>query len=304
MKEGLDFFYLVCNQGTKLNLIEAEFGITGFAVVVKLLQKIYGEKGYYCEWNDDVALLFADRTCRMQGGSVVSEIVKCAIRRNFFDDGMFKKYGILTSANIQEYYFEAAKRRKSVEVRSEYLLLSDDKIPNNVNIISKNVNINAKNADRNKQSKVEESKVNNTLSNDNVFCAEPETGSTQYPAVALILNDGTNYVVPQEDISLYIQTYPKVDVIQKLREMSLWCINNPQKRKTKRGIKRFIANWLSSEQDKGNRPQYPAVAQAQQPRRNKFCNYTPSYNDEKIAAIERMEREQTLKEIRNMNANG
>lgn len=294
MKEGLDFFYLVCNQGTKLNLIEAEFGITGFAVVVKLLQKIYGEKGYYCEWNDDVALLFADRTCRLQGGSVVSEIVKCALRRKFFDEGMFKKHGILTSESIQEYYFEAAKRRKTVEVRKEYLLLSDAKIPNNVNIISKNVNISAENVDRKQQSKVEESKVNNTLSNDNVFCAEPETGSTPYPAVALILNDGTNYVVPQEDIALYIQTYPNVDVVQKLREMSLWCRNNPQKRKTKRGIKRFITNWLSREQDKGSRPSYPAVAQAQQPKRNKFCNYTPSYDDAKIAEIERLERERRI----------
>lgn len=298
MKEGLDFFYLVCNQGDKLNLIEAEFGITGFAVVVKLLQKIYGEKGYYCKWDDDVALLFADRVCRMQGGGVVSEIVKCALRREFFDEGMFKKYGILTSASIQEYYFEAAKRRTSVKVHEEYLLLSDAEIPKNVNIIQKNVCRNEKNVCRNQQSKVEESRVNKTFSKENV-CAEPETGTTPPPPVQLILNDGTEYPVTEADIALYTKTYPNVDVLQQLREMSLWCINNPKKRKTKNGIKRFISNWLGSEQDKGNRP--VVQARAPKPNQNRFCNYTPSYTEEKISEIERIEREMRIQE---MNADG
>ena len=29
-----------------------------------------------------------------------------------------------------------------------------------------------------------------------------------------------------------------------------WCDGNPTRRKTKSGIKRFIASWLASEQDK------------------------------------------------------
>lgn len=289
MKEGLDYFYLVCNQGDKLNLIEAEFGITGFAVVVKLLQKIYGEKGYYCKWDDDVALLFADRVCRMQGGGVVLEIVKCALRRKFFDEGMFQKYGILTSASIQEYYFEAAKRRTSVKVHEEYLLLSDAEIPKNVSIIQKNADRNAKNADRNQQRRVEESRANKTFSKENV-CAEPESGTTQQP-VQLLLNDGSAYSVKQAEISLYQDTYPNVDVMQQLREMSLWCIDNPKKRKTKSGIKRFISSWLGREQDKGNRFVTQKASQ------NKFCNYTPSYTNDTIEDVERLEREMRIREI-------
>ena len=280
MKEGLDYFYLVCNPGEKLNLIEAEFGITGFAVIVKLLQKIYGEKGYYCNWNDDVALLFADRVCRLQGVSVVSEIVKCAVRRKFFDEEMLKRYGILTSASIQEYYFEAAKRRTSVEVHEEYLLLSDAKIP-------KNVNKTPKNASRNAQRRVEESRGEETFSLENVSM-EPISGSVSFPAITLLLNDGTEYLVPQKDIVLYIQTYPKVDVVQELREMSLWCINNPQKRKTKNGIKRFISNWLGNEQDKGSSPSKKVLQ-----KQSKFVNYPQSEWD--FAEIERLEREQREK---------
>lgn len=45
--------------------------------------------------------------------------------------------------------------------------------------------------------------------------------------------------------------YPAVDIIQELRKMVGWLDSNPTKRKTKRGISRFINNWLASAQDKG-----------------------------------------------------
>ena len=47
MQSGIQFFPLDVNTDTKLALIECEFGIKGFAVIVKLWQKIYGEEGYY-----------------------------------------------------------------------------------------------------------------------------------------------------------------------------------------------------------------------------------------------------------------
>ena len=49
------------------------------------------------------------------------------------------------------------------------------------------------------------------------------------------------------------QLYPNVDVLQQLRNMAGWCDANPTKRKTRGGIKRFIAAWLAREQDKGGK---------------------------------------------------
>ena len=57
-KAGLDYFELDCHMNDKVRLIQAEYGLKGFAVVVKLYQTIYGQKGYYCEWNNDILLLF------------------------------------------------------------------------------------------------------------------------------------------------------------------------------------------------------------------------------------------------------
>ena len=50
------------------------------------------------------------------------------------------------------------------------------------------------------------------------------------------------------------ELYPAVDVMQELRKMAGWLDANPSKRKTKRGILRFVNGWLAREQDKGRTP--------------------------------------------------
>lgn len=157
IKSGVDYFPLDTILDTKFKLIEAEFGLTGFAVIVKLFQKIYGEQGYYCEWTNEVALLFSHEC---GGGKAVSEIVSVAIKRGIFDKGMYDKYSILTSKGIQARYFEAVSRRTHVKVEKEYLLVCATDLSENVNINEVSVNINSKNVDRNTQIKEKESKVN------------------------------------------------------------------------------------------------------------------------------------------------
>ena len=161
MKSGLDYFPLDTCLDDKFALIEAEFGLTGFSVVVKILQKIYGGEGYYVEWTREVALLFAKSIG--VGGNAVSEIVKAAIRWGIFDREMFEKYSILTSNGIQKRYFEAVSRRKSINVRTEYLLGSYAQKLKNVDIFAKNVDIFPENANIFKQSKVEESRVEESI---------------------------------------------------------------------------------------------------------------------------------------------
>lgn len=157
MNNGINYFPLNVHLDDKFELIEAEFGLKGFAIVVKLFQKIYGQQGYYCEWTEDVALLFGKNVGL--GGDAVSEIVRAAIKRGIFDSELYDKYQILTSRGIQERYFEAVSRRKEVEVRKEYLLIKVDQIYKNVRILNENVSISSKNVNISEQKKVEESKV-------------------------------------------------------------------------------------------------------------------------------------------------
>ena len=164
LKNGVDYFPLDVILDDKFELIEAEFGLVGFAVVVKLFQKIYGQQGYYCEWNDEVALLFGKRNGL--GSNAVSEIVSASIRRGIFNEDMYMRHHILTSAGIQRRYIEAAARRRGAVLEEAYLLLNYAEIPENVNINRVNVNNNSINACNNPQSKVKETKLNQTKLND------------------------------------------------------------------------------------------------------------------------------------------
>lgn len=156
LKEGLDYFPLNCQLDDKFELIEAEFGIIGFGVVVKLFQKIYGQNGYYIEWTSEVALLFAKRIG--VGGGVVSEIVRASIKRGIFDKGLFNKYGILTSEGIQRRYLEASARRKDSSIKKEYLLIEYTQHEINADNNKINVDNNSINDNINSQSKVNKSK--------------------------------------------------------------------------------------------------------------------------------------------------
>lgn len=248
-KSGIDYFPLDVTLNAKFELIEAEFGLTGFGVVVHLLQEIYGKAGYYIEWTEEVALLFARKVGL--GGSVVSEIIEASIRRGMFDKEKYDKYHVLTSKGIQERYFEAVSRRKTLEVDYNILLVDVAQILPNVYISAKNVNIFSKNDDIERQSKVEKSRVEKSKE-EYILCAEPQAADAP-PVISLPLNDGTFFDVSENDRTKWSQLYPNVDVLQQLRNMAGWCDANPTKRKTRGGIKRFITAWLAREQDKGGK---------------------------------------------------
>jgi hypothetical protein len=162
-KAGLDYFELDCHLDERVRLIQAEFGLKGFAVVVKLYQKIYGEIGYYCEWNEDSLLLFVSENGASSCGekNLISEIITACIKRNIFSEKLFCEYGILTSEEIQKNYLNAVSRREKVEMKKEYLLLSVPKKFKNVVINPVNVDRNKENVDINSQSRVEKSRVEN-----------------------------------------------------------------------------------------------------------------------------------------------
>ena len=160
-KEGIDSFLLNCHTNENLSEIEAAYGIKGFAVIVRLWQKIYSEKGYYCEWTERSPLLFLSTW--FGGGSgvelnLINEVVGTALRNGIFDADLYDKYHILTSDGIQTRYFEVVKRRASVEVIDEYLLVSVDNLRGNVCRKSISVDKNTKNVSKNSTSKGKESK--------------------------------------------------------------------------------------------------------------------------------------------------
>lgn len=159
-KEGIDYFSVDCQFSDEEKLIIAEFGLKGAGTLYGLKAKIYGGKGFYTIWDNDVALLFARDYSA--GIDVVKEVVSACIRRGIFDRDMFDRYGILTSKDIQERYADATERRVSQKIDGRYLLIP---IPSNW-IIDDNNSVNVDNngakVDDNTQSRVNQSRVNNS----------------------------------------------------------------------------------------------------------------------------------------------
>lgn len=161
-KVGLDYFELDCQMEEKVRLIQAEYGLKGFAVFVRLLQKIYGEHGYYCEWTQDSELLFVSENGLNSGSlQLLRDIVSACIRRNIFSERLFKEYGILTSSGVQKRYLKASAKREVVELKKEYLLIVVPESRKNVVINSISSYGNSISDGINAQSREEESREDN-----------------------------------------------------------------------------------------------------------------------------------------------
>ena len=173
VKEGLDYFplYVDIFEDEKIEAISGEFGIKGEIIVVKLLCAIY-KKGYFILWSD---LIIAQMLKRLPGISkdLLNNVVERLVLWEFFDKDLFHSAGILTSEQIQENFFEATKRRKSPKPTLYVLdkfLENDNSIENDVDGVNVDINTQAKgvNVDINTQSKVKESKVKDSVSNNSI----------------------------------------------------------------------------------------------------------------------------------------
>lgn len=155
-KTGLEYFPLDVTAGTndEVELIEAKYGLEGFAIFIKLLQAIY-KNGYYINWTEKEQLIFIKRVNVTE--TLVNDVITTCLQWKLFDKQLFEEHHILTSHGIQQRFLIAISRRTSVEMEEKYLLLSKNEVSASKTIV--NVTKTQVNVDNNPQSKVKESKV-------------------------------------------------------------------------------------------------------------------------------------------------
>ncbi len=74
------------------------------------------------------------------------------------------------------------------------------------------------------------------------------------PKITLPLINGGKYEITDPMLKEWQELYPGVDIEQQCRNMKGWCIGNPTRLKTQKGILRFITSWLDREQNEGRKP--------------------------------------------------
>ena len=215
-KEGLEYFPLDCDidQNDKIALIEAQHGIVGFGIAIKLLMKIYNNS-YFYEWTEKEQLLFSRRV--NVNINEVNVIINDLIKWDFFDEGLFKSEKILTSKGIQRRYLEAVGRRQKVKMLKKYLLLDEDivNVYKNLVIVDINPLSSGVNDNISTQSKVKKSKVKESKEKNNNCCSLYEK-----------LGFGTINEVTLSDIDLLIDEYTEIWVMDAMKEANAAGVRN------------------------------------------------------------------------------
>ena len=247
----------ICDDNDKIDeLIDAQ-DWNGFSIFFYITQKAYATDGYFYRWSEKSAATIA----RRMGGSIrsdtVRQVVNLCLRIGLYDQGLFDRESVLSSKGIQQRYMIAVEKRsengRTVDPKIWLLNREETRpyinIPENSDSLPENSVSLPENAT--KKSKVKESKGNKRKD-----IASPDEGSSDEAAeifISIPLNDNTKYDVPVLDVQHYKELYPAVNVEQELRGMVGWCEANPRNRKTRSGIKRFIASWLNKAQNQGGK---------------------------------------------------
>lgn len=251
-------------------LLDAQ-GWIGFGVYFYLCQMAFGSEGYFYEWCYDLCATTARKMGGGVGAGTVKETVDYCLQIGLFDKRLFDGWGVLTSKGIQRSYLLVlkSKNRKGTEIIEEYWLLDKSEcedyqdvvfVRKNSQSLGENGNsleVNDDSLEENgnllgqKESKGKESIVNKRKVIKDICTELDEPAPTSN--IRIPLNDKTFYDVPLQKIAEWKDVFPAVCVEEQLKRMVVWCNANPARKKTRRGIERFITNWLTREQDRGGR---------------------------------------------------
>ncbi|NLS97427.1 MAG: hypothetical protein GXX96_35250 [Planctomycetaceae bacterium] len=87
------------------------------------------------------------------------------------------------------------------------------------------------------------------------FCSEPSPNGSKLKAEPVVLEFPTvgtgakTWHLTQSKVDEYSEAFPGLDIVAECRKARQWCKDNPEKRKTPKGMPRFLNTWLSKAQD-------------------------------------------------------
>ena len=133
---------------------------------------------------------------------------------------------------------------------------TEDKPNENLEKPKQNLNKPSNNLDEPKQNLNDNDNVNdnyNINNNININNIKSETKVSDKQVIDLPTNKFNTqkecFYVTKEYLTQMQELYSNVNVLEEFKKMKAWLLNNPTKRKTLRGMTKFINNWLSKKQD-------------------------------------------------------
>ena len=281
-KDGVDYFPLDVHLDDKFKFIEIKFKLEGFAILIKLFQKIYSY-GYWYKWTEDEMLIFADEN--RVDVSTVKNVVNEAIIREIFDKELYQKCNILTSKGIQNRYKEIVKRRKNVNVIEEYLLIDNNfGINDNIMQTSSEQEGNTEqtpsehNDSKSTQSKVKESKVKNINNIYSLFDSYSDNADLRQALRDYsIMRNKIKAPLTERAVTLLLN---KLDTLASTEDLKIKLLENAT-----------LSNWKSV---------YPLKEEKQQQKQkpNKFHNFIQN-DKQDLDVLAEQRRQQIFEKLKN-----
>lgn len=250
MKSGLDYFPLDCHMDDSVRLVEAELGLSGFALIIKLWQEIYKGEGYYKKFDKDVQLLFS-REVNISFEEL-SKFLELALNREIFDRALFEKYHILTSKEIQERFLKCTRKRKTRELKLEYSLIFDE---NDAETKENDIVF--------KQSKVKESKAEESKEEESKALSAPSDIQNKFSSL-VPYGEYKNVCLTDEQTESLLKELGKEDLKEYIRRLDEYIAETGKEYKE---AYLTIRRWYREDSEK--RARTPSG----KGRKNRFVNY-------------------------------
>ena len=123
-KAGLDYYPhdIDMSADPKVEYLEAVHGIVGYAVLNKLLERIY-RNGYFTPWTEKDEILFARKIGIT--GEQLHKVIETCIEEELFDRRLFADHHILTSLGVQKRFALITQRRSETGIDERFNLLQE-----------------------------------------------------------------------------------------------------------------------------------------------------------------------------------
>ncbi|EGO2593751.1 DnaD domain protein [Enterococcus faecalis] len=267
--------------------------------------------GYFLRWDEDSAFLVADDVGAKEG--LVEEVVNKAVQVGFFDHDKYQKYKILTSNGIQKRYKLMTSKRKEVVLQEEYLIIDGN------NSLSTVVNgVNNTQREKERESKVNKSKVNKKETESYINPSSPETSVEkaffEEPLGEEKLTELIRYysqnVSPATPVNITDLQYDLADFdgdLELLKEAVNICARNNERRYSyfagilknwrANGVKTY-ADYLNNERERADKKTQNKQYQNKPVRQEKVPEWMNQANgeEEKLSPEEQAEFDRQIKE--------
>ena len=129
IKRGLDYFPMSTDfiHDRMVRRVMKHEGDSAFVILVETFSYIYSGNGYYVSADEEFYDELSDNLFNTELEDV-KRIIASSVEYGLFDAELFRKYNILTSADVQRQYLFVTKRRSGSLIAAEYCLLETEEL--------------------------------------------------------------------------------------------------------------------------------------------------------------------------------